>query len=63
MSTLLRSHIEEGDEVIIIEPSFDSYAPVVKSCGGVVRYIPLRLVNCHKILFIQLELFCKNTLT
>ncbi|XP_055310122.1 kynurenine aminotransferase-like [Sitodiplosis mosellana] len=39
----IHSHIEEGDECIVIEPSFDSYAPVVKMCGGVVRYIPLRL--------------------
>lgn len=62
MSTLLCSHIEEGDEVIVIEPSFDSYAPVVKMCGGVVRYIPLRLVNCHQIFYIQLELFYKETL-
>lgn len=46
---MLISHIEEGDEVIVIEPSFDSYAPVVAQCGGVVRYIPLRLVNLHPI--------------
>lgn len=43
-SILLRSHIDEGDEVIVIEPSFDSYEPVIKICGGIVRYIPLRLV-------------------
>ncbi|XP_055310075.1 kynurenine aminotransferase-like [Sitodiplosis mosellana] len=41
----IHSHIEDGDECIVIEPSFDSYAPVVKMCGGVVRYIPLRMKN------------------
>lgn len=39
------SNIEQGDEVILIEPSFDSYEPLVKSSGGVPRFIPLRLVN------------------
>lgn len=39
------SFIDKGDEVIVIEPAFDSYEPVVKLCGGIVRHIPLRLVN------------------
>lgn len=39
------SNIDQGDEVILIEPSFDSYEPLVKSSGGVPRFIPLRLVN------------------
>lgn len=35
--------VRPGDEVILLEPSYDSYAPAVVLNGGVPVYVPLRL--------------------
>lgn len=35
--------VHPGDEVIVIEPAYDCYAPAVALCGGVVVPVPMRV--------------------
>ena len=39
--------VNPGDEVIIFDPSYDSYAPSVKLAGGVAVHIPLQTPDFH----------------
>ena len=41
--TAISSIIREGDEGILFEPAYDSYAPSVKMNGGMIKYSPLLL--------------------
>jgi methionine transaminase len=40
--TAITAFVKQGDEVILIEPAYDSYAPSVEVCGGIV--VPYHLV-------------------
>ena len=43
--TTLAGIIQQGDEVIILEPAYDSYAPNIRSLGGKVVGVPLNPNN------------------
>jgi len=36
--TVIAAMVRDEDEVIIFEPAYDSYAPAVELCGGIVKY-------------------------
>lgn len=42
INTSISAFVKEGDEVIIFEPAYDSYAPSVRACGGQVKLIALK---------------------
>lgn len=41
--TAIATFVGEGDEVIVFEPAYDSYAPAIKACGGMVKYAQLKM--------------------
>lgn len=51
MYASIQGIVDDGDEVIIIEPYFDSYDRLVLLAGGVPKYVPLRPKNVSFISF------------
>jgi methionine transaminase len=47
LHTVISSMINENDEVIVFEPAYDSYVPVIKMNGGIVRYSTLIFPDYH----------------
>lgn len=39
----LTALVSPGDEVILLDPAYDSYAPVIRLAGGVPRHVPMAI--------------------
>jgi methionine aminotransferase len=39
--------VDRGDEVVLFEPAYDAYSPVVELCGGVPVYVTLKYPDYH----------------
>lgn len=59
--TALTATIQPGDEVIVFEPAYDSYAPVVKLLGGLVKPFELHAPNYQIDWDMVKKLFTANT--
>lgn len=47
LHTAISATVSEGDEVIVFEPAYDSYVPVVRMHGGIVKFAQLKLPDYH----------------
>ncbi|ARS36776.1 methionine aminotransferase [Pontibacter actiniarum] len=43
LNAAITAVVKPGDEVVVLEPCYDSYAPVIRLCGGAPMYVPLSL--------------------
>jgi aspartate/methionine/tyrosine aminotransferase len=48
MLMALLAILEPGDEVLVEDPAFVSYEPVIRLCGAVARRVPLRAADGHR---------------
>ncbi len=47
LHTAIAAIIRDDDEVIVFEPAYDAYVPVIKLHGGMVKYAQLKLPDYH----------------
>jgi methionine aminotransferase len=47
LHTVIASIIKDEDEVIVFEPAYDSYVPLIKLHGGSVRYVQMKHPDYH----------------
>jgi len=47
LHTVIASIIKDNDEVIVFEPAYDAYVPLIKLHGGIVRYAELKFPDYH----------------
>lgn len=45
--TVIAATIAEEDEVIVFEPAYDAYVPLIKLHGGIVKFAELKLPDYH----------------
>lgn len=45
LAACLFTVVREGDEVIVLEPAYDSYAPIIRAAGGSPRFVQLMTPN------------------
>jgi len=45
LNAAITAVVRPGDEVMLLEPCYDSYAPVIRLCGGLPIYVSLALPN------------------
>ncbi|WP_162051466.1 methionine aminotransferase [Pontibacter pamirensis] len=47
LNAAITAVVKSGDEVVILEPCYDAYVPVIRLCGGVPIFVSLALPDFH----------------
>jgi aspartate/methionine/tyrosine aminotransferase len=60
MYSSIQALLEPGDEAIILEPTYDMYAPQVSLSGGIAKYLPLEAENNFALNLEKLRALCSG---